>query len=196
MTGVNRKTRAARREIRPLTVSGEELAEMLGISQSRINQMVANGQIAKTGPNQYDAYAAVGYYCQFLRGKHGADDAPGTAGAYKKDQLKQRARILKMEADERAGELVELKAVVTDWTSAAARVKQRLLSIPYKAAALVSVERSAEACRAIIENLIHDALNELASTTVARSKQKHRDGGSGDAGDLPPAAQVDGERVG
>jgi hypothetical protein len=94
--------------------------------------------------------------------------AAGRAKAGELDLGEERARLAKEQADAKEmenatlrGELVYIDDVAKQFGKQASAVKTRLLAIPSKAAPLVlNCTKPAEA-RAIIEDMIEEALNEL-----------------------------------
>ena len=73
------------------------------------------------------------------------------------------AEITELELAKINGELVSAEDVVNAWSDTLAVLKSRLITIPSKAAPLVATEESAGACQKIIDDLIREALDELAN---------------------------------
>ena len=61
------------------------------------------------------------------------------------------------------GTLVVAEDVVKSWTDVLGALKGKLLSIPTKAAPVVSVESEASICQDILEDLLNEALEELTT---------------------------------
>jgi hypothetical protein len=59
--------------------------------------------------------------------------------------------------------LVLADDVVAAWQEVLGAFKSRLLAIPVKAAPIVSVENTTASCKAVVEDLINEALEELSN---------------------------------
>ena len=99
------------------------------------------------------------------------------------------ARIAEIELAKVEGELVPAEDVVTAWTDVVGAVKAKLLSIPTKAAPILANEESAGGCQIILEDLINEALEELANYEPETDPTSTSSGSleEGDD-DLPPSA--------
>ncbi len=73
------------------------------------------------------------------------------------------AEIAELELAKVRGELVIAEDVVKAWDDVLAALKGKLLSIPTKAAPVVSAEPEAGSCQKILEDLINEALEELSN---------------------------------
>lgn len=73
------------------------------------------------------------------------------------------AQIAELELAKVRGELVVADDVVQAWDDVLSALKGKLLSIPTKAAPVVSVESNTGACQGILEDLINEALQELSN---------------------------------
>lgn len=181
-----------------------ELSTWLGVSVKAISELQGTDRLPRWGRGDIPLKEAVVAYCKILReaaaGRSGAGGEAGLAD--------QRSRLAAEQADKaamenaaRRRELLPVEEVNEAVTSAFARVRARLLAIPSKAAPRVHALGTAAEAQAVLTELVHEALEELADTrTVALLADADRgsDGGSGTglvAGD-EAAAPADGERVG
>lgn len=73
------------------------------------------------------------------------------------------AEIAELELAKVRGELVIAEDVVKAWDDVLSALKGKLLSIPTKAAPVVSAEPDAGSCQKILEDLINEALEELSN---------------------------------
>lgn len=73
------------------------------------------------------------------------------------------AEIAELELAKVRGELVVADDVVRAWDDVLSAMKGKLLSIPTKAAPVVSAESGAGACQKILEDLVNEALEELSN---------------------------------
>src|SRR5210317_126642 len=73
------------------------------------------------------------------------------------------AEIAELELAKVRGELVIAEDVVKAWDDVLSALKGKLLSIPTKAAPVVSAEPDAGICQSILEDLVNEALEELSN---------------------------------
>lgn len=73
------------------------------------------------------------------------------------------AEIAELELAKVRGELVVAEDVVKAWEDVLSAMKGKLLSIPTKAAPVVSAESEAGLCQSVLEDLINEALEELSN---------------------------------
>lgn len=143
------------------------IAKLLLLTDRRVTQLVQEGVIPRAERGRYELAPAVQGYIKYLKERAIGADLPGdAAGEHKVRLLKARADIAEMEAERLAGDLAPADDVERAWAAAVGRFRQRSLAIPPKAAPLVAVETEPEACHAIIETFIHEALAELAATDI------------------------------
>lgn len=73
------------------------------------------------------------------------------------------AEIAELELKKIHGELVIAEDVVSAWNDVLGALKAKLLSIPTKAAPVVSAETNTGMCKSILEDLINESLEELSN---------------------------------
>lgn len=112
-------------------VSSEIVADLVGVSRRRIEQLAGEGVVPRIAPGRYDQREVVRAYCEFLRA--GASGR-GTADKGYRDE---RTRLAKVQADKIAqqnavssGELVAVSDVAAAWSSILADVRAAMLAIP------------------------------------------------------------------
>lgn len=140
-----------------------QIAQALDMSTKMVNDLIARGTITKQPRGQYDVEEASREYIRHIR-----EVAAGRLRAGELDLAEERARLAKEQADAKEmdneilrGDLVYISDVADQFGKQASAVRTRLLSIPSKAAPLViSCDKPTEA-RAIIEEMIEEALHEL-----------------------------------
>lgn len=87
-------------------------------------------------------------------------------GRHKTRLLKARADIAEHEAKRLAGSLVPVADVGRVWAEAVTLMRTHMLAVPHKVAPLVAVETDVDTCFALIQDRIHEALQELSETEV------------------------------
>jgi hypothetical protein len=168
----------------------ETIAKLLGLTPRRVQQLSGEGVIPKAERGRYELVPAVQGYIKYLKDRAIGGDLPNDEGVNKGRLLKARADIAEMEAERLAGDLAPVDQIEKAWTEIVARFRQRSLSVAPKAAPLVAVETTTEACHEIIETYIHEALAELAATPVVGLAEPDK-GGDGDDEDGGTSPEID-----
>lgn len=166
------------------------IAKLLMLTERRVQQLSAEGVIPKAERGRYELVPAVQGYIRYLKDRSLGADVPGDEYEHKRRLLKAKADLAEMEAALLAGKLVKTEVAEAVWSDAASRFRQRALSVAPKAAPIVAVETDASVCYEVIESYLHEALAELAGTTVLGSS----DTGSSSSEAIPDgsaAAEID-----
>jgi len=142
------------------------VAALLLLTPRHVGKLAERGVLARGTSGRFDLVPTVQGYIQHLRKANGFGDELGNAAEHKLRLLKAKADVADIEAKKAAGKYVAIDDVERTWADLVIRFRQRTLYIAHRAAPLVAVEGSAAACHRIIEALVHEALNELASTPV------------------------------
>lgn len=158
-----------------------EVAAHLDLSDRRVRELKKEGLFASVQRGGYDLDACRSAYIRQLR-----ERAAGRAGdgAGDLDLVQERARLAAAQADAQAmrnalsrAELLPRADVTKTVQAAFARVRAKLLSIPSRAAPLVSAMRTATEVQSKLTELLHEALAELAATRVVANDSADRSGG-------------------
>lgn len=140
------------------TVGTSELAAILGLTDSRIRQLERSGTIEKIGRGQYDLAGTVQGYCKYLKDAIATPD-----GMSEKDLLdRTRRKKLELEISIIQGDLHradDVRRVMNDMLSA---FRQRILSIPTKAAPRLMGIMELVVIQDVLRKEIHEGLSELA----------------------------------
>ncbi|TIU80477.1 MAG: terminase small subunit, Nu1 [Mesorhizobium sp.] len=162
----------------------ETIAKLLMLTPRRVQQLIKDGTIPKGERGRYDLVPAVQGYVKFLRARAIGADTPEGDSNHKTRLLKARADIAEYEAERMAGEVAPVEEIEKTWADMVSRFRQRSLGVAPKAAPMVAVETATEACHEIIETFIHEALAELAATSVdsPAAIAEGDDGGDEDGG--------------
>lgn len=142
------------------------IAKLLMLTERRVQQLSAEGVIPKAERGRYELVPAVQGYIRYLKDRSLGADVPGDEYEHKRRLIKARADLAEMEAAQLAGQLVRTELAEKVWCDAASRFRQRVLSVAPKAAPIVAVEMDSAVCYEVIESFLHEALAELAGTTV------------------------------
>ena len=140
-----------------MKVNKRELSEIFGVTQQTLDKWQHAGMPHKKGvkgrENEYDTAECIDWRM------HGQDI----------DYKKERARLTKAQADEQEmknqimnGELVAADDIIEKWSTIATNVKNRMLSVPSRAATLLQGVDGVKETKKIIEGLVKEALKEIA----------------------------------
>ncbi len=140
------------------------ISKLLLISERRVYQLVNDGVIPKTQRGRFELESAVHGYIRFLQERSvGRPSGPEDYQVEKARLVKNQADKAEIEVQTLSGELVSSENVSKHWYQMVTDCKTRLLSIPSKAAPIVASETNAGAVQEIIEELVREALEELAN---------------------------------
>jgi phage terminase Nu1 subunit (DNA packaging protein) len=139
----------------------EELANLVGVSARRIQQLETDKIVESLGHGVYDVAASVRGYCEFLRGRSlGSDTA--------KDEKLERIRLTKAKAGmaelshaELIGDLVRKEEILRQDFSLARILRNNLTSIPDRAAALIAAETDPDKVHDLLEREIRASLDQI-----------------------------------
>lgn len=148
------------------TYPAKTIAKLLMLTERRVQQLSKDGVIPRAERGRYELASAVQGYVRYLRDRAIGGDTVGGEADDKARLTKARADIAQFEAQRLNGELVESDEVEKAWADIVARFRARCLSIASKAAPMVAVEDTVDACSEIIETFVHEALAEIAATEV------------------------------
>lgn len=171
------------------TISGLE-AE-IGVSRRKLGQVLAS--IPPDGRADRDLPT---WRIKTVLAALAAEEGKGLNPAAEKARLdKTRADIAEIELDKRRGDVASLTVVAQVWGDFCNNIKNRLRSIPTKAAPLVAAETQAETCKDILNRLIDEALSELAEQPAYGLPESPPDAEAG-ADEAEAPAEVDRQPVG
>ena len=176
----------------PPNITTAELAELIGVGESRIRQLVSEGVFERSGRNRFDARKAILSYSEFLRDR--PDDTGGDDAEFKTH----RARLYKARADaaerENAlskGTVFSADAVKSAFVPMLMNFRARILAIPTKAAAVVADISAPNECYDILENECREALTELSEYDPEAIMEHQRAALGQDALEAPRKQQND-----
>jgi phage terminase Nu1 subunit (DNA packaging protein) len=118
-------------------VTGEVLANWLGISGTQVTSFARRGVMVRAGRKGFDLEASVRAYCQHMREAVAAQGRPAQSGTGK-----ERATLAKAQADaielknaRVRGTLVDSEAVAREWEGICRTIRAGMLRVPKRAAA-------------------------------------------------------------
>jgi phage terminase Nu1 subunit (DNA packaging protein) len=142
-------------------VTGVELARFLGITDSHVATLGRNEVLPRTGEGRsirYPLKKSVRAYCDFLRqkatGRLTADMEKAKLAVWEAN-----AEKVRLQNEKAAGRLLDAQEVRAQWLSLAADLRSRLLAVPGRVAARMSLDRPTAAA---LDREIRAAMSELA----------------------------------
>ena len=121
----------------PATLTGAELASLLGLSTRHLQNLAANGVIQPDGRNRYSARAAISSYCAYIHARRASD-------ALSEEKLRlasaQAEKVELSNARER-GEMLDAQEVKREWLGLIADLRAALLAVPARVAAAAGLDR-------------------------------------------------------
>ena len=146
------------------TLTGDELAALLGISDRMVRELAKRGHVVKAKRGRYHLAASVAAYCAHLRGVaagRGGDDQVATLTT-------ERARLAREQADAAAlkngalrGSLVPADKVEREWADVFRTVRAAILAIPSRVQQ--RLPHLGQADVSALDREIRDALTEVGT---------------------------------
>lgn len=152
------------------TVNKTELAELQGVSLPTINAWMTQGMpVAAEGGRgkgyEFDNAAVTEWRVSRAQRKALSGAGSESEAASKKRKVAAEADIAEMKAAQIRGELCIQADLVADIQNDLAKVRARLLGIPTRAAPMV-VALEEQGARQLLQELVHEALEELSSVNL------------------------------
>lgn len=144
-------------------VSVRLVAEVLGISERRVQQLVALGAIHRPERGLYDLQGAIRSYAAYLI-DHGRRSS---GNPHRARLIAAKADLAQLELERLQSETVSVAAVQQVWSEIRAAIKERVRAIPATVAPLLAGEGNPETCQQIMRDVIDQALTELAESPVS-----------------------------
>lgn len=146
-------------------IGNAAMADLLGISQVRLKQLIDAGTITKEGHGKYNLRDCVRAYTAHLR-KHAAQAGRPTTGGDNSDLAAEKLRHETAKADHAElknaalrGELVPVSDVRAEWSGIATDLRASLMAVPARVAARSGLPRDVGVK---LEEELRDALEDLS----------------------------------
>jgi phage terminase Nu1 subunit (DNA packaging protein) len=157
---------------RPRIVGIKELAVILNLTPTRVQQLVQEG-LPKKLRGKYDQDQCVGFYIRYLQALVVKKAIVGEGGEVLKNEREERLRLLRADADLREielarerGQLVAIEDVEKEMTDLILVTKARVLAVGARVAPELVGETSRVMIQAVIEKAHKEALSQLAKKEV------------------------------
>lgn len=142
----------------------EEVAELLGITPRRVNQLTNENIIPLRKRGCYDLRTAVAGYCKFLKERNDAAEAKAKTRMHEA-----KADLAEMDAAKRKGELVDVVEVKKEWGDILKNIQSHVLNIGPKVAPLIEGMDDPRKISQIIVNECREFLTDLADELKTNS---------------------------
>jgi phage terminase Nu1 subunit (DNA packaging protein) len=163
---------AKQKKERPRIVGIRELAGILNLTATRVQQLVQEG-LPKKLRGKYDQDLCVGWYIRYLQALVEKKAIVGEGGEVLKNEREERLRLLRADADLREielarerGQLVAIEDVEKEMTDLILVTKARVLAVGARVAPELVGETSRVMIQAVIEKAHKEALSHLAKQEI------------------------------
>ncbi len=141
------------------------LADVLGLTRRRVQQLVKTGVIARVSRGKYDLRQSVQAYIAFLQ-------RSGSSMNYHDAKAKREtaeASMAEMRLRQMRGDLLPREVVEDEVARCISNCKSRFLGLPTKAAPVV-IGMDEAAAKTILKEMIYEALDELSALPEAKNE--------------------------
>jgi phage terminase Nu1 subunit (DNA packaging protein) len=145
----------------------QAIAQMLKLTERRVQQLVKDGILPRPDQGNYDAINCIHAYIDYLRKL--------VAGGGELSLTDERTRLTKYQADlaERElkksdGDLLDTRKAMKLWGEIIMVTKQRLLGLSSRLAPVVATTQSLPEIKERIDGAIYEVLNELSNPDLGR----------------------------
>ncbi len=162
-------------EIPDELATSAELGEWLGLTSSRVNQLARDSVLPRVdhhGSFAFPLKESVRPYADYLRNRDTRSADPLLA-AEKLRVAAGQADKLDIQNQKSRGELIPANAVRAEWLSVAADLRARLLAVPSRVAAKLSLDRPATAALDVELRRAMQALSETVSEGAEGATHDH-----------------------
>lgn len=153
------------KDISDLVVNTDVMADLLGFTRQRINQLASEGVLDKQSPGRYLLYRNIKRYVDFLRaGQRSGEEEEAQADYWSEKALHEKAKreTAEIRLAQLKGQMHEAADVEMVMTNMLATFRNRVLAIPQKTAPkIIGLDNLAEINEAINVELL-EALTELS----------------------------------
>lgn len=155
----------------PPTVTGPQIAKLVGLTDVRVMQLARQGVMVRTGRGLYDLSASVrGYVAYLQKRSEGMKNEDGTDGG---DLKKERTRLTKAKADSAEIEAGLLSGTVHDaadiravWSAMVGNARAKILALPVKCAGDLRDLVAKDAPPEVVEKLDLVSVREVLTDSV------------------------------
>lgn len=152
-------------DISDLIVNTDVMADLLGYTRQRINQLAKEGVLEKQAPGRFPLYLNIKKYLDYLRYGQGETENDDTAAAYWEEKAlheKAKREMAELKLAKMKNQLHDAADVEMCLTNMIVTFRNRILAIPQKVAPkVIGVENLAEISDIINTELL-EALTELS----------------------------------
>lgn len=146
------------------------LAKLFNLTEVRVQQLVKLGVVVRGERGRYDLWPSIQGYIKYLQERTG-----GRSGGDGSDYEKHRTRLYKARADAAElsaqlmnGKMHEAEKVAAVWTEMISAARSKLLALPTRAAGKVMGLSEIAQVKAVLEENVNEALNELSDYEPGR----------------------------
>lgn len=142
-------------------VTGEVLADLLGLTEKRIRQLAAEG-MPKNGPGRYPLRACIRWHVDYWKAKAIGGPLAESFHEARRRKLAAEAAVKEAELGKLRGELLPADEVRRAWECALAALRATFRGLPARLAPAVAAADDLGACRELLLRAVDEALEELS----------------------------------
>jgi len=149
------------------------IAQLLKLTERRIQQLVKDGILPRPIQGNYDAIACTHAYIDYLRRL--------VAGSGELSLTDERTRLTKLQADlaqveldKQNGDLIKTDIAMKLWGEVITATRQRLLGFPTRIAPIVAASQSIPEIKERLDSAICEILNEFTSPNLSEHARTER----------------------
>lgn len=152
-------------EVLPRHIKADELANLLGITRTRLKQLRADGALVvdkSMSPPRYLLVESLVQYASYLKKKEEAKDAQRRSMRATADYKERKAELMLLELRKRRGELHEARHIRAIFTDNILSMRAELLALPARVAPELAGCSDVYEVHAVLKRAIYDVLHTLA----------------------------------
>jgi phage terminase Nu1 subunit (DNA packaging protein) len=143
------------------TISRAELADLMGVSETRISQLAAEGVLVRKRAGFYPREENIALATRWLDEKEKLKSRQPCSPRLELVRLQ--AEMLKLKLEQARGELLPRKDVEETWSARVLAIRSQLLALPSKLASKVALFKTETEAEETFRQEIYDCLRALAA---------------------------------
>jgi|SRR3989304_660797 len=154
--------KSVKEKIQEIEFTTLELAELLDVTDRRIQQLAKSGILKPESRNTYSLKSNLLSYIEYqVSRERNYDDVLKDA---ERRKAIAEAELKEIQLETTKGKLIEIERVIQDWQKVIGVFRTRVLLVSSKVAPLLLGLRSIKRIRGIVDEELNEALNELSRT--------------------------------
>ncbi len=145
------------------TCTVDAIAKVLGLKPRRVQILAKQGIIPKAEHGKYDLPGCIIGYNKYVNDRASRENGDQKMNKAKLRLVEAQAAKAEMELRAFSKDYMPVTQVERDWSGMLLTFHARILSVPYRAATLLTGTKEFHEIEQVLTDLLHEALNELSS---------------------------------